>query len=141
MQLEADDIGDKHDQRLTEHRCLRLDTPHAPTDDTEPVDHCRVGVHSRHRVRTSHWCPVFLRAEYYLAQVFQIHLMADACVRRDDSKIAEGLLPPAQKCVALDITLVFYLGIETKGVRRAKVIYLNRVVDNEIAWRGGVDLF
>ena len=46
-QLEADDLGDEHRDRLPEHRRLGLDAADAPAQDTEAVDHRGVRVGAR----------------------------------------------------------------------------------------------
>jgi hypothetical protein len=43
-QLEADDFGDQHRDRLAEHRRLRLDAADAPAEHAEAVDHRGVAV-------------------------------------------------------------------------------------------------
>ena len=141
MKFEADHVGNEHDDRLAEQRRLGFDPAHAPADDAEPVDHRRMGVHADDRIRISQRRPVLLRAENHLAQVFQIHLVADAGVRRDHFKVTEGLLPPAQEGIALGATLIFDLGVEVKCLGRAEVVHLDRVVDDEIDRRERVDLF
>ena len=125
MKFETDDIGNQHDQRLAEQSRFGLDPAHAPADHSEPVDHRRVRIHADERVREGECSAVLLGAENHLAQVFEIHLMADASVGRDDSKIAEGFLSPAQKGVALDIALIFDLGVEMEGLRRSEAVDLN----------------
>ena len=46
-----------------------------------------------------------LREEDALGQIFQIHLMHDADVRRHDAEIGERLLPPAEEFVPLAVAL------------------------------------
>jgi hypothetical protein len=43
-QLEADDFGDQHRNRLAEHRRFRLDAADAPAEHAEAVDHRGVAV-------------------------------------------------------------------------------------------------
>ena len=38
-QLEADDLGDQHRDRLAQHGCLGLDPAHTPAQDADPIDH------------------------------------------------------------------------------------------------------
>ena len=42
--MNAHDFRREEIDRLTQHSCFRLDPAHAPTDDTEAVDHCRVRI-------------------------------------------------------------------------------------------------
>ena len=49
-QLEADDLGDQHRDRLAEHRGLGLDAADAPAEHGEAVDHGGVAVGADQRV-------------------------------------------------------------------------------------------
>ena len=99
-----------------------------------------MGVHSHDRVRIGEGIAVFFRTADHLAQVFEIYLVADAGVRRDHFEIAEGLLPPAEEGVTLDIALVFDLRVLMERLRGAEAVHLDRVVDDKIDRRKRVDL-
>jgi len=67
-----------------------------------------------------------------LAEVLEIHLVADAGARRDDAEVAEGGLSPAQEHIALLVPLVLELRVEQQ--RRVSTVFvdLHRVVDHEV---------
>ncbi len=67
--------------------------------------------------------------------------MADAGVGRDQAEVVERRLAPAQKGVTLDVALELYLGVFVKRVRRAEVIDLHRVIDDQIYRRQRIDFF
>ena len=50
-QVDADHVGRQEVDRLPQHSGLRLDAADAPADDSQAVDHGRVGVRADQRVR------------------------------------------------------------------------------------------
>ena len=45
-EAKPDDFWNQHEDWLPDHRSLSLDTAYAPSNDSEAVDHCRMGVGS-----------------------------------------------------------------------------------------------
>ena len=58
--------------------------------------------------------------------------MADAGARRHHAEILKGLLAPAQEGIALVVAPHLDLDIGGKGARRAEIVHLHRMIDNEI---------
>src|SRR5262249_37147590 len=104
-ELEPDHLWDQHRYRLAKHRGLGFNTAYAPAEHAEPVDHRRVRVGAHQRVGISlRWLAAFRRCnEYHARKVFQIDLVNDAHVGRDNRQIAECTLSPAQELIALAV--------------------------------------
>ena len=100
-ELEADDVRDQHRHRLPEQRRLSLDAADAPAQDTETVDHRRMGVEPDQRVWIGLQCSALVRREDHARQVLEVDLVHDARVRRRDREVVEGVARPAQQTVAL----------------------------------------
>src|SRR5262245_2816111 len=84
---------------------------------------------------------VFFGAKYHRSQIFEIHLMADSRIRWDQPKIIESSLSPAQERVALEVTVELDLRILVESISSTEIIYLHRVINDEIYRRQRVDLF
>ncbi len=132
VQLEADDFGNEHRNRLAEHRGLRFDAAHTPTEHAEPVDHRRVRVGADERVGVGDLLSVFGSDEYGLAEVLEIHLVADAGAGRHDAEVLERVLSPPQEDVALFVAVELELGVDQERGLRAVLVHLDRVVDDEV---------
>ena len=65
--------------------------------------------------------------------------MHDAGAGRHDAKVVERLLSPFQERVALLVTRELELRVQIEGVRRAKVVHLHRVVDDQLGRLQRVD--
>ena len=65
--------------------------------------------------------------------------MDDAGAGRDDAKVAERLLGPAQEAVALAVALVLAGDVDAEGVGYAEGIDLDGMVDHEVDWKERVD--
>ena len=124
----ADDDGDGQEHRLPEHRRLGLDATDAPGEDPQAVDHRRVRVRPDERVR--HREAVLHRD--HLAEMLEVHLMADPGPRRDHAHPVERLLGPAQQRVPLAVAPVLPLDVRLVRGRRPEEVHLNRVVDHEV---------
>src|ERR687885_823408 len=72
-------------------------------------------------------------------EVLEVHLVADAGVRRDDREVVERLLAPAQELVALAVALELELGVRLEGVAQREDVDLDRVVDHELGGNERVD--
>ncbi len=88
-QFEAHNVRDQHGNGLAEHRRFGLDAPDTPAQDAKAVDHCRVRVRTDHGVRVGASPTVFFCIENNAAQIFQVDLVHDTGVRRDDAEILE----------------------------------------------------
>ena len=73
-----------------------------------------------------------LVAEDDPGEIFDVDLMDDAGVRRHHAEIAEGVLPPAQKRIALAVAGELELGIQLKCVAPAEIVHLHGMVDDEL---------
>ena len=119
-QLEADDVGDEHGDRLAEHRRLGLDAADAPAEHAEAVDHGGVAVGAVAAVREGEGVAGIGRGPDHLREVFQVHLVADAGARRHDAEIVEGVLAPAQELVALAVALELDVHVLLQRGRRCR---------------------
>ena len=84
----------------------------------------RVGIRDGlavHRLRKDH-----------TRQVFDIDLVDDARVGRDDLEVVEGALPPPEEGVALAVPRKLELGVEREGVGTAEVVDLHGVIDHQL---------
>ncbi len=124
----ADHIRLRQERRLPQHRRLRLDPAHAPPEDAEAVHHRRVGVGAHQGVREGHAVP----DGHDLAEVLQIHLVADARAGRHDAEPVEGLLRPSEQRVALTVPAVLPVDVGLVGVPGPEEVDLDRVVDDQV---------
>ncbi len=65
--------------------------------------------------------------------------MADAGPRRDDPQISELALSPTQQRITLLVALHLFCHVQPTGVRHARVVDLNGVVDHQVDGNTGVD--
>ena len=121
-QLEADDFGDQHRDRLAQHGRLGLDAADAPAQHGQTVDHGGVAVGADDGVGIGDRLLAFVQGPDGLGQVLQVDLVADAGAGRHDAEVVEGRRAPAQEVVALDVALVFALDVLAEGFRRAEVV-------------------
>jgi hypothetical protein len=75
-----------------------------------------------------------------LAEVFEVHLVADAGAGRHHAEIVERLLAPFEEHVALHVALVFAVHVHLEGARVAELVDHHRVVDHEVHGVQRVDL-
>ena len=141
-ELEAEHLGDQHRHRLAEHCRLGLDAADAPAQHAEAVDHRRVRVGADERIRIGHWRPGAVTAldEHHPGQVFEVDLVDDAGVRRNDREVVEGALAPAQEGIALLVALELELGVALEGQPRSEHVHLHRVVDHQFGGNERIDL-
>ncbi len=113
-QAEADDFRQQHGNRLAEHRSFRFDAANTPAKNAKAIDHGGVGIGADAGVRISNGHAVLFLGPNGLCQIFEVHLMADACARRNDAEVLECLLAPFQEAVAFAIALIFkiHIGLE-----------------------------
>ena len=74
------------------------------------------------------------------AEVLEVHLVADAGVRRHHLEVVEGRLAPAQERVALLVALELELGVALEREPLGEHVHLDRVVDDEFHRHQRVDL-
>ena len=132
--------GNQHGDRLAEHRGLGFDPAHAPADDTETVDHRGVRIGTDERVGIRHRLAVGHLAEDDPGEVFEIDLMDDAGVGRDDAEVIEGFLAPAEERVALAVAAELEGRVQVGRVALHIVVDLHGVVDDEFDRLQRVDL-
>ncbi len=123
--------------RLSEERGLRFDATHAPAHHAERVHHggVRVGAHQRVRVEG-----LAIRGNTTWARYSQVHLVADAGVRRHDAEVVEGLLAPAEEGVPLAVAVELELGVGCEGGTAPELVDHHRVVDDQVRRVARVDL-
>ncbi len=126
--MHADDFGREEVDRLAEHAGFRFNAANAPTDDTEAVDHRRVGVGSHQRIRVEK----IARMEHALGEILKVDLVHDADARRDEAESLERLLSPFQKFVALAVAFEFHVHVQAQGRGGSGEINLHGVIDDEI---------
>ena len=130
---EPHDLGNEHGDRLPEHRRLRLDPSDAPADDSQPVDHRRVGVGPDEGVGERLRSPADLPREHHGRQVLQVHLVADPRARGNDAEVPERLPFPsggtrtAPRCAR--IPCATFSGKECDG---GEPVHLDGVVDDQV---------
>ena len=137
---EADHVGDQHGDRLAEHRRLGLDAADAPAQDAETVHHRGVAVGAVQRVGIGDGLAVRLAGPHALAEILQVHLVADAGARRHDAEVVERVLAPAQEAVALAVALELDVDVLRQRVGTGEDVDLDRVVDHQIHRHQRIDL-
>ncbi len=99
----------------------------------------RIGADKRigERVRLAVRCGV----KHDAREVFEVHLVANAGIGRNDLEIVQGFLSPAQEGVALDVALEFEFRVEREGHVGAELVHLHRVVDHQFGGQQGIHFF
>ena len=147
-ELEADHLGQQHGLRLAQHRGFRLDAAHAPAQHAKAIHHGGVAVGADERIGIGH-DDLGLRLALGhglgagpdgLGEILEIHLMADAGVRRHHAEILEGALPPFEELVALPVLLVLALHVGRERLGVAEVVDHHGVVDHQIHRHQRIDL-
>ncbi len=118
---------------LAEHAGFGFNPAYAPTDHAEAVDHGGVGIGADDGVGIGGERTIgVFRAENDRRQVFQIHLMDDAGIGRDDTEVTERSLAPAEQHVAFAVALEFQLRVDAECIHGAELIDLDGVIDDQI---------
>jgi len=76
---------------------------------------------------------------HHLAQVFEVHLVADAGPGRDDAEVVEGLLTPTKELVAFEIALVLPACVVFQGLRSSRAVDHEGMVDDQVERHEGID--
>ena len=136
VEPEADDLRHEHRDRLAEHRGLGLDASDAPAEHAEPVHHRRVRVGADDRVGIR----LAVALLDHAGEELEVHLVADAGVRRHGLEVREGALAPAEEGVALPVAAELERRVPLDREPRREVVDLHRVVDHELDGDQRVDL-
>ena len=139
VKLESDDSWNQHRERLAEHCRFRFDAANAPAENAEAIDHRGVRIGADERIGESEPRAVFLFFENDAREIFEIHLVADAGVRRDNFEILKTFLAPAQEGVTLDVAFHFEVGVEEEGAGYAELVHLHGMIDHEFGGEQGID--
>ena len=132
-QFKADNLGDQHRNRLTQHRRFGFDTANTPAQYGRAVDHGCVAVCTNQRIRIGNCFAVLVSVcPNGLRQVFKVYLVTDTCARGNNAEIVERVLAPLKECVTLEVTFVFAVNVHLERARVAEFVDHNRVVDNQI---------
>ncbi len=128
FEFKADHFRDHHGDGLAQHGGFRLNATNTPAKDREAIDHGGVAICANASVGISHLNgfvgAVFFRAgPDSLGQIFQVHLMADACSRRNHAEIVKGLRAPTQEFIAFLVALVFQVHIFLEGGGGSKLVH------------------
>ena len=75
----------------------------------------------------------------YAREILEVHLVNDAGVRWDDTQVVKGALSPAQKGIPLAVALELQLRVPSHRRRRAELIDLHGVVDDEFGGEQRID--
>ena len=125
--VNPDDVGCEEVDGLSQHPGLGLDAAHTPRDDSQPVDHRRVGIGPDQAVRVVD--AILLHDS--LRQVFEIDLMDDADARRDDLEPVERLHAPLEEFVSLAIARELDLHVLGQGIGAGPAVHLDGMIDDE----------
>ncbi len=82
----------------------------------------------------------FVVDEHDAGKILEVHLMADAGVRRYHFEVAEGLLSPLEKLIALGVALELHVEVDLHGRVAAVRVDLDGVVDDKFHGLKWVDL-
>ena len=95
VSLKPTTCGQQHRDRLAEHARLGLDAADAPADYAQTVDHRGVRVGADYGIGIGSAVLRELVGEHDRRQVFEVDLVDDAGVRRNDAEIREMLSVPS----------------------------------------------
>ena len=113
--LHAHHQRNQHGNRLSEHRRLGFNSTDAPPQNAQPIHHGGVTVGADQGVGVGDALAGALVDEDYAGQIFEVDLVDDAGVGRDDGQIAESGLAPAEEGVALFVALEFEQGVHVEA--------------------------
>ncbi len=132
-QLEADDVGREHVDRLAEHDRLGLDAADAPAEHAQAVDHRGVAVGPDHAVGVVALALGDRLVKGDVGDPLEVDLVDDAAARRDGAEVGEAVLAPLEELVALGVALVLDVEVLQQRVGDpARDVDLDRVVDDEV---------
>ena len=102
------------------------------------VDHGGMRIRANQRIRERKRFAVRCRVKHDARKIFQVHLMANARIGRNDFEIVERRLSPAQESVAFDVALEFEFGVERERHVGTRLVHLHRVVDHKFGGEQGI---
>src|ERR1700752_4664 len=106
--------------RLAHHRSLGFDATDSPTNNSESINHRRVGICSDESVREINVCKPNI-----LGEIFEVHLVTDPNPWRYDAESAKSLSTPLQELVTGAISLELHLHILLESITSAGEIDLD----------------
>ncbi len=141
-QPEADDLRQQHRDLLTEHDGLGLDSPHAPTEHSQAVDHRCVRIGADERIGIGKLGTSAFRGTSpdRLGEEFEIDLMANARAGRNHPEVRKSTLPPFQKAIPLAVALIFQLDVLAQRLAIAEGIDDHGMIDDQIHRHERIDL-
>ncbi|KPC57436.1 Uncharacterized protein AC509_4607 [Pseudomonas amygdali pv. morsprunorum] len=131
-QPETDDFRDQHRHWLAKHRRLGFDPTHAPAQHAKAIDHRGVRIGADQGVGERVSAAVFFLGPHSAAQVFEVHLMANAGAGRHYAEVIESALAPTQERVALTVALHLDVDVLAERFGVAKLVDHHRVVDDQV---------
>ena len=98
---------------LTQHCCFRFNSPNAPSENSQPVHHRGMRIHSHESIGIGvlRICCTVRSGPHRLCKKLEVNLMANAGSRRDDTEIIERHLSPFQESVTFAVPLVLQFNI------------------------------
>ena len=130
-ELHSNHKRNEHGDRLAEHRRLGFDPSDSPTEDAQAIHHGGVAVGADQGVGVGLALTWRLTHEDYAGQVFEIDLVDDAGIRRNDGEISESGLTPAEEGVALLVALEFEQRVHFERVAGAEFVDLDGVINDQ----------
>ena len=132
-QLKANDFWDQHGNWLAKHCCFGFNPANTPTQNSKAVYHGCVRISSDEciRIRDFNTVLIFVGPDS-LRQILEVHLMTDACARRNNAEVVKRFLAPLKECVPLKITFIFAVHVHLECTRVTEFINHDRVVDDQI---------
>jgi len=135
-ELETNNLGQDHGDRLTKHGGFTFDTTNTPGNNTKTVNHGGVGVSSDKGIRVEGSVAI----EDDSGKIFKIDLMDDTRSGRNNQEVVEGILSPLQEFESFVVSLEFHLFVLFKGIGGSGKIDLDGVINNEIDRAKGINL-
>ncbi len=121
-ELKTDHIRDQHRNGLSQHGGLRLDTPHAPAQHTQAIDHGGMAVSTYQRVGVGEQALIGGTMPDRPGQILQVDLVADTGTRWHHPEVVEGPLPPFQELVALMVALHLHSHVIAKSAGTGELV-------------------
>ena len=125
-------MRNQHGDRLAQHGGFGFNATNTPAQHAQAIDHGGMGIRADQGIRVGLARAVIVGTEYHPREVFKIHLMNDAGIRRNHLEIRKGLLAPFKKTVAFPVTLIFQFTVQIHGLVRSKAVDLDRVINDQL---------
>ena len=126
VEADADHVRHRLVERLPEQHGFRLDPADAVAEDTQAVDHRRVGIGPDERVGEGDATarPV-LAIRHDGGEELEVDLVDDARPRRHDAQVAKSRLSPAEQLIPLAVAVVLALDVVSERARRPEPVDLD----------------